>query len=88
MIVILLVLYARQVKEGPELQPVREVRDMAMDEVAAEAEHVQTEIRALRDEFKGVEQSVRAFVKNPMDALSPAALMPLVSAALKAFRGK
>ncbi len=86
LIAIVVVIFARGLTEGPEMQPVREVRDMAMDELAAEAAHVQTEIRALRDEVRGVERSVRSFVKNPMDAFSPTMLMPLVSAALKALR--
>lgn len=79
---------ARSIVEGPEMQPVREVRDMALEELVAEAAQVQTEIRSLREEVRGVEQSVRAFVRNPMDAVTPALLMPLVSAAIKALRKK
>jgi len=88
LIAVLFVLRARSIVEGPEMQPVREVRDMALEDLAAEAAQVQTEIRALREEVRGVEQSVRSFVRNPMDSLSPALLMPLVSAALKALRKK
>ena len=88
LIAVIVAYYARGIVEGPEMRPVREVRDMAIEELAAEAAHVQTEIKALRDEVKNVEQSVRSFVKNPMDALSPTILMPLISAALKALRTK
>ena len=71
LLAIAVVYHARGIVEGAEMRPVREVRDMAMEELVAEAAQVQTEIRALRDEVRSVEHSVRSFVRNPMDALSP-----------------
>lgn len=87
-IALILVYSARGVEEGPELRSVREVRDMAIEDLTKEAAHVQSEVRALRDEVRNVEKAVRSFVKNPLDTITPAVLMPVISAVLKALSKK
>ena len=87
-IALVLFLYAASVKEGPEIVPAREVRDMALKELETEASAAQAEISKLRDEIKGVAEGARSFAKDPFGTLAPQLLMPLVAAAVKALRSK
>ena len=82
----LMIAYAQNIKEGPEMRPAREVRDMAIEDLNAEAARFQAELVSLRADFRSMQQSFHAFVKNPMDAISPGALLPLITTALKALR--
>ncbi|EED31100.1 conserved hypothetical protein [gamma proteobacterium NOR5-3] len=68
-----LVAYAGSLKPGVEVEMVKEVRDMAMSDVEAEIALAEEELVALRDD-------VRSFVRNPVDALLPAAIGPLLGA--------
>ena len=68
-----LVAYARTLKPAPEVEMVREVREMAIEEIEEEFARAEAELVALRDE-------VRKFVRNPVDTLLPAVIGPLLSA--------
>ena len=63
-------------KPAPEATMVREMRDMAMGDIESELAKAEAEIATLRNE-------VYRFVHNPMEALLPALIGPLISAVTK-----
>lgn len=71
-----LVAYARTLKPAPEAKMVKEVRDMAISDMENELAKAETEFATLRSE-------ARKFVRNPMEALLPAAIGPLIAAVAK-----
>ena len=83
---IVLLLLAGAQKTGPETAMVREVRDMALEELEAEAKSVQQELSALRDDVRAVGQSVKGFAHDPIGTIAPSVLMPLLTGVLKGMR--
>jgi hypothetical protein len=79
MIAAILVFYAKAIKPAEEVKMVREVRDMAINDIEAELARTGAELAALRDD-------VRKFIRNPIDTLLPAAMGPLLVAAVKGVR--
>lgn len=75
----LLVLRARSLGPGTEIAMVEQVREMAMTDLEEEAALVQAEIVALKDD-------ALRFVRNPMDALLPGLLGPLLGAVVSGLR--
>ena len=68
---ILLIVWAGTLKPAPEVELVKEVRDMAMADVEEELSLAEAEVIALRDD-------VHAFIRNPLDSLLPGAIGPLL----------
>ncbi len=68
-----LVTYGRSLQPGSEVEIVKEVRDAAMADLEAEAALVEAEVIGLRNE-------VQRFVRNPIDALLPGGVGPLLRA--------
>ena len=69
----LLVAYARSLKPAPEIEMVREMRAMAIADIEEEVAQAQDQLVTLKDD-------VRRFVRNPVDALLPGAIGPLLGA--------
>ena len=59
----------------------REVRDMALGDMEHELSLADAELRALK-------QEVQHFVRNPVDALLPAVIGPLLSGAAKGIKAR
>ncbi len=70
---------AGRLRPGPEVEMVQEVRQMALSEIEAEVESFQEELRSLRNEIKEAKETLTSFAKNPLDALGPSFLVPLLS---------
>jgi len=88
-LIALLVLFWAQVgKAGPELALAKEVRQAAMEELEAEMAAVQSEIRALRDQFSSMKETTKAFVRDPIDSAVQAMILPLVKSIIKSQRSK
>ncbi len=72
----ILVFYAKAIKPAQEVKMVREVRDMAINDIEEELARTGSELAALRDD-------VRKFIRNPIDTLLPAAMGPILGAVVK-----
>jgi hypothetical protein len=72
----LLVAYANTFKPAPEAAMVRDMRDMAVSEMERELAKAEAEFNELRNE-------ARRFVRNPIDALLPAVISPLLGSVAK-----
>ena len=70
-----LVLIAGRLSPGKELEPVTELRDLAIAELEAEAELAVAEAR-------GMSANVRRIARDPLGTALPALLGPLISALL------
>ena len=70
---ILLIVWAGSLKPSPEVELVKEVRDMALADVEEEVSLAQAEVVALKNEVHG-------FIRNPLDTLLPGAMGPLLGA--------
>jgi hypothetical protein len=75
----ILVFYAKAIKPAEEVKMVREVRDMAINDIEGELARTGSELAALRDDL-------RKFIRNPIDTLLPAAMGPLLGAVVKGVR--
>ena len=71
-----LVTYAGSLKPAPETQMVKDMRDMAIGDMEKELAKAEAELAALRTE-------ARKFVRNPIEAILPVAIAPLVGAVAK-----
>ena len=75
------IVWARSLKPATEAEMVREVRDMALGDMEHELSLADAELRALK-------QEVQHFVRNPVDALLPAVIGPLLSGAAKGIKAR
>lgn len=71
-----LVAYGRTLKPAAEAAMVKEMRDMAVSDMEGELTRAGAELEALRDE-------ARKFARNPVDALLPMVISPLVGSVAK-----
>jgi len=85
---ILLGLVAQRLQPAPEEDMVREVRDMALGEIGAEVEDVQTKLLQLRDDVEDVRTNITAFIQRPMDVFSPAVIGPAIMAITKMMKAR
>jgi outer membrane murein-binding lipoprotein Lpp len=79
----LLLAVAQGLQPGPEEDMVREVRDMAINEIGADVEDVQQKLVQLRDDVEAVRSNITGFVQRPLDAISPAVIIQALSAISK-----
>lgn len=71
--------YAKTLKPAPEIELVREMRDMALASMEEEISHAEKE-------FKSFKKDVQKIVKNPADVLLPMAAGPLLNAAVRGLK--
>jgi hypothetical protein len=76
----LLAVVAVSLQPGREEDVVREVRDMALDEIGAELEVVQQRLAQVGDNVERVGTSVARFVQDPLELLLPHLVVPTVNA--------
>ena len=60
---------------------IEEVRDLALEDIEHELSLADTEVKALKGEIK-------RFVRNPVDALPPGMIGPLLSGAAKGLKSR
>jgi hypothetical protein len=68
-----LVVYAGSIKPAAESEMVKEMRDLALDDIEEEVARAEAELVELKDD-------VHKFISNPVDALLPAAIGPIIGA--------
>jgi hypothetical protein len=68
-----LVVYAGSIKPAAESEMVKEMRDLALDDIEEEVARAEAELVELKDD-------VHKFISNPVDTLLPAAIGPIMSA--------
>lgn len=84
----LLLAVAHGLRPAPEEEMVQEVRDIALGELGAEMDAVQAKLLKLSDDVDGVRASINKFVQRPLDALSPAVIVPALAALTKLARSR
>ena len=77
----ILIAWAGSLKRPSEADMIQEVRDMAISDMEHELSLADAELKALK-------QEVHHFVRNPMDALLPGLIGPLLRGAAKGFKAK
>ncbi|MEM7123931.1 MAG: phage holin family protein [Pseudomonadota bacterium] len=85
---IILLIGAQPQKPGTETRMLEEVRDMALADLEAGAKSVEADLRAVRSEVEGITESVKSFAHNPMGALNPQTIGPIMSMLANLIRGK
>ena len=85
---IVLVIVAQPGKPGTETRMLEEVRDMAVADLEEGAKSIEAEIREVRAEIDGVRQVVSSFARNPMDALGPQLVTPIMTLLMRLLRSK
>ena len=71
---------AQSLKTPPETEMIREFRDSALAEIETEAAAVQTQLVQIRDDVQSIGTMVSKFASDPVGSLSPALLVPAISA--------
>lgn len=69
----ILIGYSRSLKPSAEIEMIREMRNMALNDIEDEVAQTEAELVALKD-------GVQRFVRNPLEVLVPGAMGPLVNA--------
>ena len=77
----LLIGYARSIKPAPEVEMIREMREVALNDLKDEVALADAELVALKDE-------VRSFLRNPVETIFPAAIGPLLVAVTRALKSR
>lgn len=73
-----LVAYGRSLKPAPEVEMVRQMRNMALSNIEDEVAQVEADFVALKDD-------VHKLIRNPVDTLLPHAIGPLLSAVTRSL---
>lgn len=76
----ILAVVAMLLQQGPEADMVREVRDMAVEELGTELEGVQGRLMEMREGVDAVRANVASFVASPLDGLLPRLIAPALTA--------
>lgn len=76
---VVLVIIARRIRPGPELEPVTELRDLAQAELEADLE-------GMAEEARDTARSLRRIARDPLGSALPSLIGPLLSILLKAGR--
>lgn len=82
-VALLLLTIAERAKPGREMELALEVRNSALQALETDAQAVQSQLTELRDEVRGMRQAIIGFVRNPIDSIVPAMLVPLAGAVIK-----
>lgn len=69
----ILIAYSSTLKPAKEIEMVKEVRDIALNDIEQEFTTAGAELSEMKEE-------VRRFIRNPVDSLLPGAIGPLISA--------
>ena len=77
-VAVVLIIYAGSLTPPAELEMVREMRDMALEDLEEEVSLAQEELVSLR-------QEIHRFIRNPVDTLLPALIGPILSAVTRAL---
>jgi hypothetical protein len=84
-IALAIVAVAGRDKQRPEVDMVREVRNLALSEVEEEVQSMQDELASMRDDVRDVTRSVKGFASNPLGSIGPGIVMPLVTTLAKSL---
>lgn len=77
----ILIAYTSTLKPAKEIEMVKEVRDIALNDIEQEFASAGAELGEMKEE-------VRRFVRNPVDSLLPGAIAPLISALVRNIGSK
>ena len=77
-----LVVLAVSRRSRPEMELIEEVRDTALANLEEEAAALQAQIADARREIADLARSVKSFSRDPLGALSPTMLLPLLKTVL------
>ena len=77
-IAVVLIIYSGSLSSPVEMEMVREMRDMALQDVEEEVALAQAELVSLK-------QELHRFIRNPVDSLLPSLIGPLLSAVTRAL---
>ena len=86
LLAIILLVIAERTNSGREMDLALEVRNLALQELEADAQSLQLQLTDLRDEVRGVRNAIGNFVRHPLDAVLPQVLVPLAGAVIKGLR--
>lgn len=76
LLAVVLIVYARSLRPTPEVEMVREVRNMALSDIEEEIALVDAELVSLKD-------GIYKFMSHPVESLIPGAIGPLLNAVVK-----
>jgi hypothetical protein len=77
----LLVGYAGSLKPAPEVEMIKEMREVALNDLKDEVARADAELVALKDE-------AHSFLRNPVETLLPAAIGPLMGAVARGLSSR
>lgn len=75
----ILLVYTGSLKPAPEVAMVKEMRDIAISDMENELRKAEGELVALRNDAKKI-------IRNPLDALMPSVISPLLGAVVKGLQ--
>jgi glucose uptake protein GlcU len=76
---VILLMYAGSLKPAPEVQMIKEMRDMALTNISDEVGRAESELLKMK-------KDVQQIIRNPLDVILPQAIGPLLTALTSSFR--
>ena len=84
----IVLLVARNVEPGPEIELAFEVRKMAIDAIQADARDLKVTFDTFGQEIRDVKDTIAGFVHNPLDAATHKLLIPAAISIIRGLRAK
>lgn len=84
----ILILFAVLKKPGPEQEMVAEIRDMALNELQADADEIKAEYDRIADHVRQIERTVSTLTGSGSSLSKISALSPVVELAVEALKSR
>jgi len=88
MIALLIVLLARSLGPGPEIELAFDVRKMAIEAIQADAREIKDTVDSLGQQIRQTKETVAGIVQRPWDTAAEHLLVPAVLSILRGLRSK
>ncbi|CAG1010916.1 MAG: phage holin family protein [Rhizobiaceae bacterium] len=87
-IAVVIAIFGRGVRPGPELELALDVRRMAIDALQADTIDIKTTVDSLGQQIRQTKETVADFVHRPLDTAAERLLVPAVLSILRGLRSK
>lgn len=85
---LILILIAGRMKTGPEVEMAEEIRELAITELAADADQLKQEVQQVRSDVQGISDGFRRLLSGDLTRLGLPNLSPLVGVLASSLKSR
>lgn len=87
-IALIIVLLARSIRPGPEIELALDVRKMAIEAIQADSRDIKDSVDSLGQQIRQTKDTIAGFVHRPLDTAAEHLLIPAVLSIVRGLRSK